>query len=139
VALLEWYFEDASQGKDHIGLDVVALTKVPEADYPHLGFHLASNSHLLASNYPIHRIWQVNQDNFEGDNSVNLDQGGVKLFIWRQQMNMRIDVLSEVQWICLNNIAQGKKLADLGDDITVYILEDFMKRGWLVDFEVCQK
>jgi hypothetical protein len=38
---------------------------------------------LLQSPYPVHRIWQVNQPEWQGDDAVSLNEGGVNLLIHR--------------------------------------------------------
>jgi len=41
-------------------------------------------SRLMTSPFPIHRIWQVNQEGWEGDDTVSLDEGAAYLLIQRR-------------------------------------------------------
>lgn len=61
------------------------------------------DNYLISSSYPIHKIWEVNQDDYEGDMYVNLDEGKVKLVVWKTpDGTMRMDVATDEQWELLN-------------------------------------
>ena len=60
-------------------LDLVALAQVPAEQQGELHFQLHPAARLLESVFPILRIWQVNQDDYAGDPSVDLTAGGLKL------------------------------------------------------------
>lgn len=61
MARFEWayheVFHEASAGR----FDTQALQQVPEQQYSNLVFYLHPASRLLASRYPLTRIWQANQ------------------------------------------------------------------------------
>jgi hypothetical protein len=89
VASLEWAYEQVYDAPEHAPLDLVALAEVPPERQGELHFILNPASRLLASEYPILRIWQVNQADYEGDQTVALDAGEDRLLVIR---NTRLDV-----------------------------------------------
>lgn len=76
VAHLEWLIDAVMTAPDSAAdIDVDALPALP----PHL--------RLLQSPYPVHRIWQVNQADWQGDETVSLQEGGVNLLIQRRTIS----------------------------------------------------
>ena len=144
VARLEWAWHRAFHAADESGLDLVALDEVSETDKPHIVFYLPVSASLIASEFPIQHIWQVNQSDFEGDDRVDLDEGGIKLLIWRQDYTMRIDPMDDVEWSILKQIETGhsfdslctilsgnKPIADIEN-----ILPVLVQRGWIASFSI---
>lgn len=73
IARLEWLVDAVMTAPDAVDdMDVDALPGLP----PHI--------RVLQSPYPVHRIWQVNQPDWQGDESVSLEEGAVKLLIQRR-------------------------------------------------------
>lgn len=69
VAELEWLIDAVMAAPDKDAGD-------PDVLPPH--------TRLLHSSYPVHRIWQVNQPEWRGDDTVSLDEGEVRLLIMRR-------------------------------------------------------
>ncbi|NJN47973.1 MAG: DUF2063 domain-containing protein [Candidatus Competibacteraceae bacterium] len=107
VASLEWAYEQVFYAAEPDPLDTLALSRVPEERYGELRFTLNPASRLMASVYPVLRIWQVNQDHFEGDQSVNLDSGGVQLLVIRRHLNVEIHPLTEGEYVLLQALADN--------------------------------
>ena len=59
-------------------LDLEALAAAPDND-DDSRLYLHPASRLLASDYPVFRIWQVNQAGYVGEDTVDLAMGGVRL------------------------------------------------------------
>ncbi len=95
VADLEWAYHSVFHAADHSPLDLTALAQIPQERHEELKFQLHPASRLLCSEYPILRIWQVNQDDYNGDQTVDLNQGGVKLLITRQT-----NLVIQIQTLC---------------------------------------
>ena len=141
VARLEWFWHRVFSGEDTRALDLQKLAEVPEERWGELIFYLPKNSVLLESAYPIHRIWQVNQEDYEGDRTVSLDEGGVKIFLWRQGYDMRIDLPREPEWELLKAFqshdifeAICDRLADKVDVTALFPV--FVQRGWIANFSM---
>lgn len=113
VARLEWVWHRAFYAADETPFDLAALTHLREDELTSLQLKLSATAHLLSSDYPIHRIWQVNQPDYPDEPTVDLDEGGVQLLIWRQNYALRIDPLSEAEWVWLSNISTGAFFAPL--------------------------
>ena len=85
VARLEWAMQESFHAGVGQPLTLAILSSIPAEEYGSLRFRLQPSARLLASIYPILRIWQVNQPDYAGDQSINLDEGGVKLLVIRHQ------------------------------------------------------
>ena len=139
VAKLEWHWHRAFHAADEADIDFATLSEVAETDMSRIVFRLPVSASLLASDYPVHRIWQVNQDDWKADQCVDLDQGGVRLIIWRRDHDMRIDEVDERSWWLLNAIGEGISLGELSasadaDDLDS-LLPGCVQQGWIGGFE----
>ncbi len=140
VARLEWAWHRAFHAADETGFDFSVVECLTEAQRSQVLFKLPFSGHLLASAYPIHRIWESNQAEYEGDASIDLQAGGVKLFVWRNGYSVHIDILEHDQWTLLGALARGIPLGDLAQavvpvDITV-LLPQCLQRGWITGFSL---
>ncbi len=63
IARLEWARSEAYFAADALPLDPAQLGAVPPEKLPTLTFALHPATRLITSEYPIHRIWTVNQPN----------------------------------------------------------------------------
>jgi hypothetical protein len=140
VARLEWCWHRAFHAPDEAEFDIAALGEVTDADTDRITFRLPVSAHLLASNYPVQRIWQVNQDDWTGDQSVDLNEGDTRLIVWRQGHDMRIDEPNPAEWRLLNAIAAGKTLGEIGAAEGLKELDSVLPRcvqnGWIAGFEL---
>ena len=142
VAHLEWHWHRVFNSADQPSLDLTALGKVPPKHWPDLVFQLPSNSVLLTSDYPVHRIWQVNQADTSHSETVELSEGGINLFLWRDQYETRIDLPNASEWKLLQAFADRDRfgeicarLEDSSEDINVAaMLPQWVQRGWITEF-----
>lgn len=142
VARLEWDSQCVFNASEHAPLDARRLAQVPPDRYPQLRFTRHPATRLLASDFPVHRIWQVNQLDYDGDQSVNLRLGGVMLLIKRSGYRIAIVPLNQGEWTFLNALSDGCTLAQTCDltfgvdpnfDIRAS-LQQFVTDGVLIDF-----
>lgn len=112
VARLEWAIDQAAIAADARQLDLDALAAVPGESFESLRFVLSPSAHFLASPYPILRIWQVNQDGFEGDDTVDLGAGGDSLLVLRGASGVTIERLSPGEHALLTALASHAGLGD---------------------------
>lgn len=80
VAALEWACHHALAGPYIPLLDTQALANVPQDKQGDLTFSLYQNSTLLASPYPILRIWESHQGDIIDEN-ISLEEGGSRLLV----------------------------------------------------------
>jgi Putative DNA-binding domain len=83
VARLEWLMRRAAHAVDATPLTPAALGGIAESDLLRLGLELDPSLGLLSSPWPIDRIWRTNQGGTDGDATVDLDAGGVRLEVRR--------------------------------------------------------
>jgi hypothetical protein len=105
TAKLEWYWHEAFHEADATSLAISTLAKVDLADYSKLGFTLHPSARFLASDYPLLKIWQTNQDDYEGDGRIKLDENGCHLLIYRPEWDVVIIPLPEAEYQFLNLLA----------------------------------
>ncbi len=130
----------------HPGLDLQRLAAVPAERYGNLCFVLHPATELLASPYPVHRIWQVNQPDYEGDQSVDLNAGAVRLLIVCRAGRVELLMLGVGEWTLLRALADRQRFAaacdaalaaqpDLDLDATIPHL---IAQATIVDFDLPQ-
>jgi len=110
VARLEWGYHRAFHADQRPSLDPDGLRAVPPEDYPRLRLMLQPSTRLLASHYPVLRIWQVNQDDWAGEPAVDLAEGGVRLLILRQGVEVAFLPLGAGELAWLRGLARGMTL-----------------------------
>jgi hypothetical protein len=111
VARLEWEWQQVFNAAEHTPLAAKRLAQVPPRQYPQLQFTLHPAARLLASDFPVQRIWQVNQPDYDGDQSVDLRFGGVMLLIKRSGHRIEIEPLTRSEWTFLHALAEERTLA----------------------------
>lgn len=141
VARLEWAWHKALHAENVEKFNSTSLAQLPEKDHPNVIFQLPPSATMVASSYPIHDIWHFNQEDYEGEPTISLDKGGVKLLVWRQNMDMRIDVLEKDEWDFLSAIKQGIPIGDLDEFLTEDqcthmsdMLASFVRKEWIFGY-----
>ena len=136
VTRLEWCWHLAYHGADIEPLEANMFQQAAAVQGEQLTFHLAKNIYLLRSRYPVHKIWEVNQENFQGDEVVDLAMGGVRLLIWRPELDVSIQKLTQAEWALLESIANGHDLGSICQDLThldvAALLPQCVQNGWLI-------
>ena len=115
VARLEWAYHRVFHAADHASLDPGQLAEIAPEEYGALGFVLHPAVRLLASEYPIHRIWAVNQTDYQGDQTVDLGVGGVRLLIARRR-SVEMEPLSPGEFVLLKALHAGRPLTEATDN-----------------------
>jgi hypothetical protein len=143
VAQLEWHVHRAFHAPDQARLDLEALARVPAEHWERLVFRLPAGAALLASDYPIHRIWEVNTNPAADHDVIDLDQGGIRILLWRDGPTTRLDFPSEPEWQLLQAFARGlpfgelcREHAHLPGASMAELLPLWVQRGWLSRFNV---
>ena len=144
VARLEWHWHRVFHGKNASILDYQALSQISPEQWGQLTFYLPENHILLQSAYPIHRIWQVNQSNYVGEERVSLEEGACRLLIWQTNYEMHIDLLSDEEWTVLQALTSRNPLERICEKISQMtpaidvgaLLPKLVQKGWIARFEV---
>jgi len=140
VARLEWAWHRVFHAANDSDMDLQALASIPAEDQAAIIFSLRKGAHLLESNYPVHRIWEVNQEEYTGDEAVSLAEGGISLIIWRNGFELRIDPLTKEESQFLHAIDKALPLELLTERMkdsprpVEQILPDCVAKGWVSRF-----
>jgi hypothetical protein len=113
VARLEWAIDEANRAKDAPRVPeavLAALAIAPPERLPHLRLTLDPSCRLVASRFPILRIWQANQPDFVGDDRTSLDRGGDALLIRRDPQGVALERLAPGEHGWLAALAAGATL-----------------------------
>jgi hypothetical protein len=112
VARLEWAIDQANIAADVPPFDFLALRGVPEESWGGLRFVLHPSARLIASPYPILRIWRVNQPGHRGEVAVDLGEGGDALLVLRTAEGVSVERLAPGEHALLDALSAGATLAD---------------------------
>jgi hypothetical protein len=140
VARLEWLVHESFHAADRPRLATARLARVPSPAHGQLIFMLHPACRLLASQFPVHLIWEANQPGASA--AVSLDGDDTRLLIRRRDYAVDIEAIGSAEFAMLQACAEGQPLAralaraqDAGRD---FDLTDFLARrigdGVLVDF-----
>ncbi len=110
VARLEWLMSAAAHAADAEPLPPASLAGIVAADAPRLCFRLDPSLGLLASAWPIDRIWRANRPEAHGDAAVDLAAGGVHLEVSRQSSDVVFRALDAARFAFRQAIAGGAAL-----------------------------
>jgi hypothetical protein len=112
VARLEWACHEVFHEADHGPLPLEQLQAVPPERYGDLKFRLHPAARLIASSFPVHRIWEVNQPGYSGDQTLELAEGEVRLLVKRSARIVELYVLTSGEWGFLSVLADGSSFGE---------------------------
>jgi len=112
VARLEQAFNHAYRSAEHAPLALEQLAQIAPEQYGLLRFQLHPSARLLQSPYPIARIWETNQPDYSGEETVDLNAGGCRLLVYRPQLAVKITPLAQGEYTLLSALAASVGFAD---------------------------
>jgi putative DNA-binding protein len=112
VARLEWALHRAFHAPDHVPLHAEALRVRAAEVTGETVLALDPSVSLVASPWPIGRIWRANQPEADPDATVNLGEGGVRLEVRRAGEVVAFRGLGAAVFAFRQAIAEGRRLAD---------------------------
>jgi hypothetical protein len=112
VARLEWAVHEVFHAGDTQPFPFDELARVDPRDFGQLRLMLHPASRLMRSEYPVQRIWQVNQPQFAGDETVSLEEGGASVLVSRSGFEVRVHTLADAGYALLEALAEGRTLAE---------------------------
>ena len=113
VARLEWAQDEANRAAEATAApeDVLrALAAVPPEALATVKLALAPSCRLVASRYPVLRIWRSNQEGYIGEDRVSLDEGPDALLVRREASGVTIERLTAALHAWLAALATGATL-----------------------------
>jgi hypothetical protein len=108
VASLEWAWHEGFHAADTEPLDPARFAALTPDQYGRLRFALHPSARLIASDYPILRIWESNQDGWDGEETIDLDSGGERLLVIRRRLEVLIERLGPGDYRLLDGCRQGE-------------------------------
>jgi len=145
VARLEWLWSQAFSAGNEGGVLLDELAYISEYDMPSVVFIMSQGAGLLQSNYPVDVIWKMHRAPEENQSeTINLDQGGVKLIVWRENLDIKIEAVENISWVFLILVQQQKDFASICERI----LQDYpdvdmgqelakvIQAGWVQSFRL---
>jgi hypothetical protein len=121
VARMEWLAHRAYYAADAIPFAPARLASLPPERWAGLRLTLAPACALLASDWPLARIWTVHQDGFEGGIEVDFEVGPDRILIDRPLWKVEVRTLPAGDYRFLASARAG---AALGDALAAAIAED---------------
>ena len=109
VARLEWRIQQVHMAPLAPEVDLMGLTLLTNGDWGDLRFQLDPGHQLLASSWPLARILEVNQPGYQGDFTVDFEQGETVL-IQRQIQRVQVSALAPGEHAFLAALNQGETL-----------------------------
>ena len=111
VARLEWAYHQAFHAADAGGINIEALASIAVTHAETLRFDFNPAAQLIASDYPILQIWQANQDGYDGDDIISLDDTGVRLLVNRIDYEIQFSRLSQGGYVLLEQLSENAAFA----------------------------
>ncbi len=141
VARLEWAWHRAFHAADAPAFDFARLGALPAEQHASLRFVLHPSARLLVSDFPIVRIFEINQQGYSGDTGVDLGEGGVQVLVIRRDLTVTVEPLARGEAALLTALAghqrlgpalQAALLAQPDFNLSTALAEH-LRRGTLVD------
>ena len=110
VARLEWNWHESFHAANGSAMAIDQLMSVAEAMLPSLHFKLHPSCRLLASPFPVDRIWAANQPDAADSVTVDLAAGPVRLLIRRRGDAMAIEPVGDSEFALLTALVQNMPL-----------------------------
>lgn len=111
VARLEWQVQAVLYAADSGPPELSTLAACPAERYGELRCTLDPASARLDSDWPVQRIWQVNQEDYAGDMAVDFSRGS-RVLVRRMQDDVVVESLSGAEAAFLDALARGCLLAE---------------------------
>ncbi len=138
VARLEWSWHRAFHAADTRAFDFAKLAQLPAEQQAHIKFALSPGTHLIASDYPIHLIWQANQSSSTEDDAViELKDTTVALVIFRHGFDVVIESVGKEIFTFLTDVQKQETLEALARSHAIdKLLVAAIECSWIDHFYV---
>lgn len=112
VARLEWLFHESAIAEKADSLPRDALAGMAPEQYASLRFSFHPSARFFSSRFPVHRIWEINQDGAaEESAALDLDTaGGARLLLVRPAMQVRMLALDAAEEIFFAALRESETL-----------------------------
>jgi len=111
VARLEWLAQQVYGAEDVATQDLAALAATPPERWGELRFHLDPAHACLESAWPVARIWELNQPEYDGDFEVDFERAQTVL-IYRRAGGVTVEELAPGEQDLLLALGAGETLGN---------------------------
>lgn len=141
LAKLEWAWHRAFHAADEKGVALEALNRFSPEQQTNIQFKLKKSLSCFQFNYPISEIWTMNRD-LTPLKTIDISSGGERVIIWRNEYQVHVDVLTELEDTFLKGIKKGQTLGTIyesllskyGSKQLTRAWPRILSSGWLADF-----
>jgi len=112
VAHLEWAYQQALHAEQQPLFNMAKLANIDLEQQPHIIFKLNPALSLLASNFPLKKIWDLCQQAGPTADQIDLAEASRLLIIYRRDCVAVIEEINKAEYIFLTAIAAGRTFAD---------------------------
>lgn len=112
VARMEWLAHRAYYAADSMQFNMESLTGIRPQNYTALLPRLAASCGVMASHWPLARIWAVHQDDYRGEVDVNLAAGPDRILVHRPRWRAEVSSLSPGDYSFLASALGGAGLGE---------------------------
>jgi hypothetical protein len=121
VAKLEWACHAAYHAEDNAPLDSTALSQITPDRLGNLVFTLNPSLSLIASPFPLYRIWEINQPGYQGEMEIDLESGASYCQIIRRfDFSITITPITQAMFYFLSSLQGGKTLYEAYETGNLY-------------------
>jgi len=110
VARLEWRVHQAFHAADAPVVKLSQLAALSEVQLAEHIIQLHPSLQLMQSDFPVQDIWQVNQDGFEQDTAINLENGNVNMLVFRQALDIVLLPLALTDYQFIQRLQKSKNI-----------------------------
>lgn len=110
IARLEWIHHQLFHAADANPFNTQLLAGLPPEKISKLRFEMSPTSRLVHSPFPIFQIWRVNQVDYEGDQTVDLDIGSESVLVTRPGLVVELYKVEPVDARFLQSLISGSNL-----------------------------
>lgn len=136
VAQVDWYISQAYYSQNRNTFDVARFSQLDEAEQQHISFILADDLHIMASDFPLYEIWQLNRGEIDSlDMHKTRDSSCVAIYREGYQASLMLVPALEHQFY--QAIQAGNSLSELVEIETEFseLLGKWIQLGWIVSFK----
>jgi len=110
VARLEWAVHRAHFAADVARFDVGALAAVPPSRFEELRARLHPACALIESRYPLARLWEIHQPNYQDAFQADFDEAAHYALVYRPRFKVEVTALDAGEFAFLSACAAGANL-----------------------------
>jgi hypothetical protein len=110
VARLEWAMHEVFHAAAPPPFPLERLAALNESDHAALRFVLSPACRLVASPWPVARLWALNQPGVAWDEAFDLHAGGEDVLVRRSGFEVELEPLAGAEFALLESLADGQAL-----------------------------